>query len=184
MSSIMKGLIGEVGSSSSEDFMHRLKSTMKVNPKGSASEKMVLQRYIMTPMVQDMNLSGKDWITQAAKWLQGNKEKLEQKFPDLDLSDIVGLAEKMYEDFLAMQGQLEECGVGYELNPFAKKVDETHSTGTTAGSAGIGGGAGLGITKSPMEKVIEKPLGEGNLPPKAGFNKNPHKVGPGNRKDD
>jgi hypothetical protein len=66
----------------------------------------------------------------------------------------------------------------------SKDLDETHSTGTTAGSAGIGGGAGLGIEKSPMEKVLEKPLGEGNLPPKAGFNKNPHKVGPGTSKDD
>lgn len=40
------------------------------------------------------------------------------------------------------------------------KVTETHSTGTTVGSAGIGGGVGLGIEKSPMEKVLEKPLGE------------------------
>jgi hypothetical protein len=42
----------------------------------------------------------------------------------------------------------------------SKELDETHSTGTTVGSAGIGGGAGLGIEKSPIEKVIEKPLGE------------------------
>ena len=40
------------------------------------------------------------------------------------------------------------------------KMQETHSTGTTIGSAGIGGGAGLGIEKSPFEKVLEKPLGE------------------------
>ena len=46
--------------------------------------------------------------------------------------------------------------------PKPDKVDETHSTGTTVGSAGIGGGAGLGIDKSPIEKVIEKPLGEGS----------------------
>ena len=67
-------------------------------------------------------------------------------------------------------------------------VSETTSTGTTAGSAGIGGGVGLGIDKSPIEKVLEKPFGEsveeGKLPPKAGFNKNPHKVGPGTSKDD
>lgn len=43
------------------------------------------------------------------------------------------------------------------------KVDETHSTGTTVGSAGIGGGVGLGIDKSPIEKVLEKPLGEGEV---------------------
>lgn len=41
-----------------------------------------------------------------------------------------------------------------------KDLEETHSTGTTVGSAGIGGGAGLGIDKSPIEKVLEKPLGE------------------------
>ena len=46
--------------------------------------------------------------------------------------------------------------------PKPDKVDETHSTGTTVGSAGIGGGVGLGIDKSPIEKVIEKPLGEGS----------------------
>jgi len=39
-------------------------------------------------------------------------------------------------------------------------IDETISTGLGGGSAGIGGGAGLGIEKSPMEKVLEKPLGE------------------------
>ena len=38
------------------------------------------------------------------------------------------------------------------------KVTETHSTGTTIGSAGIGGGSGLGIEKSPIEKVLEKPF--------------------------
>jgi hypothetical protein len=42
----------------------------------------------------------------------------------------------------------------------SKDLDETQSTGTSVGSAGIGGGAGLGIEKSPIEKVIEKPLGE------------------------
>ena len=41
-----------------------------------------------------------------------------------------------------------------------KGLEETHSTGTTIGSAGIGGGSGLGIEKSPIEKVLEKPLGE------------------------
>lgn len=39
------------------------------------------------------------------------------------------------------------------------KVTETHSTGTTIGSAGVGGGAGLGIEKSPIEKILEKPFG-------------------------
>ena len=35
------------------------------------------------------------------------------------------------------------------------KLYETHSTGTTIGSAGIGGGSGLGIEKSPIEKALE-----------------------------
>lgn len=39
-------------------------------------------------------------------------------------------------------------------------IEETSSTGQGGGSAGIGGGSGLGIEKSPMEKVLEKPLGE------------------------
>jgi hypothetical protein len=39
-----------------------------------------------------------------------------------------------------------------------KGLEETHSTGTTIGSAGIGGGSGLGIEKSPIEKVLEKPF--------------------------
>jgi hypothetical protein len=38
----------------------------------------------------------------------------------------------------------------------AKSVEEGYS-------AGITGGSGLGIEKSPMEKVIEKPLGEGEV---------------------
>ena len=38
------------------------------------------------------------------------------------------------------------------------KVTETNSTGMGGGTAGIGGGAGLGIEKSPIEKVLEKPF--------------------------
>jgi hypothetical protein len=140
-----EGGMAEALDSSAEDFMHRLKQgTLKQNPKGSASEKMLLKRYIMTPMVQDMNLDGREWINQASKWLAGNKEKLAQQYPDLDLSDIEGLAEKMYEDFLAMQGQLEE----------------TTSTGTTAGSAGIGGGSGIGVEASPTTKILRNKLDE------------------------
>jgi hypothetical protein len=140
-----EGGMAEALDSSAEDFMHRLKQgTLKQNPKGSASEKMLLKRYIMTPMVQDMNLDGREWINQASKWLAGNKEKLAQQYPDLDLSDVNDLAAKMYEDFLAMQGQLEE----------------THSTGTTAGSAGIGGGAGLGIESSPTTKILQAQVDE------------------------
>jgi hypothetical protein len=128
--------------------MHRLKQgTLKQNPKGSASEKMLLKRYIMTPMVQDMNLDGREWINQASKWLEGNKEKLAQQYPDLDLSDIEGLAEKMYEDFLAMQGKLEE----------------TTSTGTTAGSAGIGGGSGIGVEASPTTEILQSQVDEGEI---------------------
>jgi RNA polymerase sigma factor (sigma-70 family) len=81
--------------------------------------------------------------------------------------------EQFYNALMALAKVLKQQG-----------VTETSSTGMGGGSAGIGGGAGLGIEKSPIEKVLEKPLGEGNLPPKAGFNKNPHKVGPGTSKDD
>ena len=38
-------------------------------------------------------------------------------------------------------------------------IEETSSTGMGGGSAGIGGGSGLGIDKSPIEKIIEKPFG-------------------------
>jgi RNA polymerase sigma factor (sigma-70 family) len=87
----------------------QIQNIVRQNPKGSADEKMLLKRYIMTPMVQDMNLDGQDWINQASKWLAGNKQKLAQQYPDLDLSDVEALASKMYEDFLAMQGHLEEA---------------------------------------------------------------------------
>jgi hypothetical protein len=57
--------------------------------------------------------------------------------------------EQFYNALMALAKALKQQGVA-----------ETTSTGTVAGSAGIGGGAGLGIDKSPIEKVIEKPLGE------------------------
>lgn len=44
-----------------------------------------------------------------------------------------------------------------------ENIKETNSTGLGGGTAGIGGGSGLGIDKSPMEKVLEKPLGEGEV---------------------
>jgi hypothetical protein len=81
--------------------------------------------------------------------------------------------EQFYNALMALAKALKQQG-----------VSETSSTGMGGGSAGIGGGAGLGIDKSPMEKVLEKPLGEGELPPKAGFNPRPMKKGPGTSKDD
>jgi len=109
--------------------------------------------------------------------LQRHVQSLSKEFNDsIQKGEFLKAAyrtEQFYNALMALAKALKQQG-----------VSETISTGTTAGSAGIGGGAGLGIDKSPMEKVIEKPLGEGNLPPKAGFNKNPHKVGPGTSKDD
>jgi hypothetical protein len=57
--------------------------------------------------------------------------------------------EQFYNALMALAKALKQQG-----------VTETSSTGMGGGSAGIGGGAGLGIDKSPMEKVLEKPLGE------------------------
>jgi hypothetical protein len=137
-SAIMKGMQTE---NDYTDFRQQLQHKLNMNPEGSAAEKMLLQRYIKTPMVQDFNLSAEEWIGQATKWLAVNQNMIKKNYPEVDTSDLIDLATRMYEDFLAMQGQLEE----------------THSTGTTIGSAGIGGGSGIGIDKSPIEKVLEKP---------------------------
>jgi hypothetical protein len=56
----------------------------------------------------------------------------------------------------------------YPMTPFENKsnmlkgilIAETHSTGTTIGSAGIGGGSGLGIEASPMTKILQGQLDE------------------------
>jgi hypothetical protein len=91
------------------DFLDRLKrGPLAQNPKGSASEKMLLQRYIKTPMIQDYDLSAEEWIGQATKWLASNQQNIKKNFPDVDISNLIDLATKMYEDFLAMQGKLEE----------------------------------------------------------------------------
>lgn len=85
--------------------------------------------------------------------------------------------EQFYNALMALAKALKQQG-----------VSETISTGTTAGSAGIGGGAGLGIDKSPMEKVLEKPLGEDLEEtlnrPKVLFNPKPMRKGPGDSPDD
>jgi len=81
--------------------------------------------------------------------------------------------EQFYNALMALAKALKQQG-----------VSETTSTGTTAGSAGIGGGAGLGIDKSPMEKVLEKPLGETTRPFKAAFNPKPKQKGSGHSPDD
>jgi len=109
--------------------------------------------------------------------LQRHVQTLSKEFNDsIQQGEFLKAAyrtEQFYNALMALAKALKQQG-----------VTETSSTGMGGGSAGIGGGAGLGIEKSPIEKVLEKPLGEGNLPPKAGFNKNPHKVGPGTSKDD
>jgi hypothetical protein len=87
----------------------QIQNIVRQNPKGSAAEKMLLKRYIMTPMVQDFDLSAEEWIGQATKWLAANQNNIKTNYPEIDTSDLVNLATKMYEDFLAMQGQLEEA---------------------------------------------------------------------------
>jgi hypothetical protein len=87
----------------------QIQNIVRQNPKGSADEKMLLQRYIKTPIVQDFNLSPEEWIGQATKWLASNQNDIKKNYPDVDTSDLIDLATKMYEDFLAMQGQLEEA---------------------------------------------------------------------------
>lgn len=86
----------------------QIKNIISQNPKGSAAEKMLLQRYIKTPMVQDFDLSAEEWIGQATKWLASNQNNIKKHYPEVDMSDMLELAKKMYEDFLAMQGKLEE----------------------------------------------------------------------------
>jgi len=56
----------------------------------------------------------------------------------------------------------------YPITPLENKsnmlkgilIAETYSTGTTIGSAGIGGGSGLGIEASPMTKILQGQLDE------------------------
>jgi len=89
------------------EFKQKISNIIKQNPKGSAAEKIILNRFMSTPMGQD--LSGQDWIDQCAVWLETNKQKIEKQFPELDLSNVEDLAAKMYEDYLAHLGQLEEA---------------------------------------------------------------------------
>ena len=49
------------------------------------------------------------------------------------------------------------------LSEALSQVFETHSTGTTIGSAGIGGGAGLGIEASPTTKILQNQIDEGEV---------------------
>ena len=85
--------------------------------------------------------------------------------------------EQFYNALMALAKALKQQG-----------VSETSSTGMGGGSAGIGGGAGLGIEKSPIEKVLEKPFGEsveeGLDRPKVLFNPKPMKKGSGDSPDD
>ena len=255
MSSIIKGLNEALKDPESDRL---IKNIISQNPKGSMAEKLVLNHFLATPMVKDFDMDSQEWIETAVEWLQATKQSLQKKYPELDLSDLQSLAEKMYEDYLASLGKLNEgiksklagaalatamglSGVspsyGADLSAFSSdyleqvvsgqhprpmvsvadakaelqareagkqqsvttkplsnstgfsksylqsvvngthprpmiskekalellnKMNETSSTGMGGGSAGIGGGAGLGIDKSPMEKVLERPLGEDN----------------------
>lgn len=112
MSSILKGVIKEA--ISNPNFNRQIKNIMAQHPAGSAAEKIVLNRFMSTPLGHDLN--GQDWVEQLAVWLETKKEKLANEFPELDLSDVNSLAAKMYEDFLAKQGQLEENWKGKALS--------------------------------------------------------------------
>jgi RNA polymerase sigma factor (sigma-70 family) len=102
-SAVIKGMAEALKDPESD---RTIKNIIGQNPKGSAAEKIVLNRFISTRMADD--LQGEDWIEQCAVWLETNKQKLQKEFPELDLSNVNALAEKMYEDFLAASGQLEE----------------------------------------------------------------------------
>ncbi len=100
MSKILEGL--------DKAASRQVQNIVRQNPTGSAAEKMLLQRFIKTPVVQDFDLSAEEWIGQATKWLAANQNKIKKNYPEIDTSDLIDLATKMYEDFLAMQGKLEE----------------------------------------------------------------------------
>ena len=130
MSSIMKGL--ETEAIDSPDFDRQIKNITRMNPKGSAAEKMILNRFLATPMFQDFNFKGQEWIDQAHEWLQTVKSDLQKKYPEADLSDLEELAHKMYEDYLARIGQLEEGNappkVLFNPKPMQKGPDEYEYT--------------------------------------------------------
>lgn len=114
----MKGLENE-----SNDFSTTVKNITAQNPKGSAAEKMILNRFLSSPMY-NTQLHGKDFVNTALEWLQRIKVDLSKKFPDADLSDLEDLAHKMYEDYLARIGQLEESNLppraGFNKKPKQK----------------------------------------------------------------
>jgi len=110
---------------------------------GFTDEDKVLFHYLKSPMFKT-NAQGEDWIYAAQDWLETVKKDLQKKYPNLDLSDLNDFAHRMYEDYLARKGQLEE----------------THSTGTTIGSAGIGGGSGIGTEASPIVQAFQNQIDE------------------------
>jgi hypothetical protein len=158
----MKGLNTEA--IDSPDFDRQIKNITRMNPAGSASEKMILNRFLATPMVQDFNLKGREWIDQAHEWLQTVKSDLQKKYPEADLSDLEELAHKMYEDYLARIGELEE---GYSAGAaggagLGEEVDEGQIYST-------GGGAGQSYRKfKPKSGGIAESLLEYKLPYKMG----------------
>jgi len=126
----MKGL--ETEAIDSPNFDRQIKNITRMNPKGSAAEKMILNRFLATPMFQDFNFKGQEWIDQAHEWLQTVKSDLQKKYPEADLSDLEELAHKMYEDYLARIGQLEEGNappkVLFNPKPMQKGPDEYEYT--------------------------------------------------------
>jgi len=116
MSKIREGLDQAVG--------QKIQNIIRQNPKGSASEKILLGKFLGSDQGSyARNVLGKDhtgWIEHITSWLKKNQPRLQQEFDDIDFSDLESLAYDIYENYLAKQGQLE----GY--------------------SAGASGGAGLG----------------------------------------
>ena len=70
----MKGLENE-----SNDFSTTIKNITAQNPKGSAAEKMILNRFLASPMWND-DLRGKDFVNTALEWLQRIKLDLQKNY--------------------------------------------------------------------------------------------------------
>ena len=105
-SSIMKGLQKE--EFGKDSFKSKIQNIIKQSPKGSAAEKAALQGFMRTKMFPGIEADSDDWIESAIKYLEVNQVFLKNHFPELDLTNLRDLAEKMYEDYLASFGRLEE----------------------------------------------------------------------------
>lgn len=112
------------------NIMRGLGNILAQNPKGSAAEKILLNRFLSTQngiyAKNTLANDGKNWVMAIKPWLERYKDKFAQEFPEVDFSDIQDLAEKFYENFLAMQGQLEEDQAPM-FTPEEEHLDENES---------------------------------------------------------